>query len=1108
MKKISNVVGKRRFLFLLFLIFTTQFSLDAYSQEKKISFTLENASLKEIISEIRKSSDYDFVYRDVNLEAFTRRDVTFKDATVAQILAECLKGTNLGYEINGKTIIIRKQDAKQEEAKVKTITGKVTDEQGNVLPGVTVMIKGTTLGTATSPDGEYKLEIPGSGDQVLVFSFVGMKTQEIAIGSRTKIDVKLAEDTETLEDVVVTGIFTKSKESYTGAVTSVSAKELKMYKGQNLLATLRNIDPSINVVANNALGSNPNVIPEINIRGNSSLPVTVDELNNQASKQLNAPLVIMDGFEISLQKLMDFNDEEIENINILKDASATAIYGSRGANGVIVVTTKTPKPGKLRIFAQGGINIEMPDLSSYDLLNARDKLELERIVGLYDDKEDVVRDRALKERYNELYSEVLKGVNTHWLSQPIRTGVGQKYNLRLEGGNEAFRWGTSLSYNSVMGAMKGSERNTFSGSVTLSYSVKNVIFKNQTGIDINKGVESKYGTFSDYAKMNPYYRIKDENGEYIKEYSIKGEKQYNPLYNSRLNGKDEDKYTLITNNFSIEWSINSDLRLRAQLGLQKQTNTSDKFEPADHTSFASSTDSDSYFRKGRYTYGTGEDINIDANVTLSYSKTFLDKHQVYAGFDYSIAQEKNHNYTFIVEGFPDKKLDFIGNALQYEKNGVPSGTEELSRRVGFTGNVNYIYDNRYYMDLSFRVDGSSLFGTKNKFAPFWSAGIGWNLHNEKFMEKQDIVNNFRIRGSYGETGSQQFSSYQALSTFQSYTGKRYIIWNGSELMGLGNEKLKWQVTKQLNGGIEVGLFDGRLSASFDLYSKKTSNLLSQMDLPSANGFSSYVDNVGEVKNTGYEVMLSGYLMRDTHRNIIWSVTGKLAYTKNKITKLSEAIKRQSELYKAKDVEINSLLYEGYAQNSIWAVPSLGIDPSTGYEIFLDKNGNITDKWNPSDKRYFGVDEPKYRGNLSTYFAWKDLSVNLSFAYQWGGQQYNETLLNKVEVTSSYINLNNVDSRVLKKRWQNPGDVKPYKGYGSSSTKATSRFVMDDNVFQFQSASVEYRFRSDFLRDRWKIETLNIGANMSDIFYISSIKRERGTSYPFARRLTLTLSVMF
>uniref|UniRef100_UPI003FF04915 SusC/RagA family TonB-linked outer membrane protein n=1 Tax=Butyricimonas faecalis TaxID=2093856 RepID=UPI003FF04915 len=1108
MKKNSNVVGKRWYLFLLFFIFTTQISQSAFSQEKKITFSLKNASLKEIISEIRKTSDYDFVYRDVKLESFARRDVSFKDATVEQILTDCLKGTDLAYEINGRTIIIRKQAVNQEKGKSKVITGKVTDEQGNALPGVTVMIKGTSLGTATGADGEYRLEIPGGGEQVLVFSFIGMKTQEITVGARTQLDVKLVEDSETLEDVVVTGIFTKSKESYTGAVTAVSAKELKMYKGQNLLATLRNIDPSINVVMDNALGSNPNVIPEINIRGNSSLPMSVDELNQQASKQLNAPLVIMDGFEITLQKLMDFNDEEIESINILKDASATAIYGSRGANGVIVVTTKAPQAGKLKIYVQGGMNIEMPDLSSYDLLNARDKLELERIVGLYDDEDDVVNDRALKEKYGQLYSEVLKGVNTHWLSQPIQTGIGQKYNLRLEGGNESFRWGTNISYNSVIGAMKGSKRNTFSGTVTLSYSVKNVLFKNQTSIDINKGVESKYGTFSDYAKMNPYYRIKDENEEYIKEYTIKGTKQYNPLYNAQLGVIDEDKYTLITNNFSIEWSINHDLRLRAQLGLQKKNSTSDNYLPADHTTFASSTDSDSYFRKGKYTYGTGEDINIDANVTLSYSKIFHEKHQLYAGFDYSIAQKKNHFYTFIVEGFPDSKLDFIGNALQYEKNGVPKGTEELSRRVGFTGNVNYIYNNRYFMDLSFRVDGSSLFGTKNKFAPFWSAGIGWNVHNEKFMQNQNIVNNLRIRGSYGETGSQQFSSYQALSTFQSYTGKRYIIWNGAELMGLGNEKLKWQVTRQLNGGVEVGLFDGRLSASFDIYSKKTSNLLSQMDLPLANGFSSYVDNVGEVKNTGYEAMISGYLMRDTHRNIIWSMTAKLAYTKNEITKLSEAIKRQNEFYKSKNVEINQLLYEGYAQNSIWAVPSMGIDPSTGYEIFLDKNGNITDKWNPSDKRYFGVDEPKYRGNISTYFAWKDLSVNLSFAYQWGGQQYNETLLNKVEVTNGEIDKNNVDRRVLKKRWQYIGDVKPYKGYGSVETKATSRFVMDDNVFQFQSASVEYRLHSDFLRDKWKVETISIGANMSDIFYISSIKRERGTSYPFARRLALTLSLMF
>lgn len=1108
MKKIFNVVGKRRFLFLLFLVFTTQISLNAYSQDKSLTFSLKNATLKEIINEIRKLSDYDFVYRDVNLEAFKRRDVSYKDAAIDAVLTDCLRGTGLTYEINGKTIIIRKESSKEVNQKMKTVTGKVTDERGEVLPGVTIMIKGTALGTATDADGNYKLNVPAEGEQVLSFSFVGMKTREIAVADKTKIDVKMEEDSETLDDVVVTGIFTKAKESYTGAVTSVSAKELKMYKGQNLLATLRNIDPSINVVMNNALGSNPNVVPEINIRGNSSLPMSVKELNQQASKQLNAPLVIMDGFEISLQKLMDFNDEEIESINILKDASATAIYGSRGANGVIVVTTKAPQRGKLRIYAQGGINIEIPDLSSYDMLNARDKLELERIVGLYDDEEDVTHDRKLKELYNTLYSDVLRGVDTYWLSEPVRTGIGQKYNLRLEGGGDAFRWGANLSYNTIQGAMKASERNTFSGSVTLSYTLKNVIFKNQTIIDINKGVESKYGTFSDYVNMNPYYRTKDENGQYIKTYKEKGLNIPNPLYDANLNTINEKKYTTITNNFSIEWNIANALKLRAQLGLQKQTNTSDYYLPADHTKFDTYNGSDSYFRKGKYVYGTGEDINIDGNATLSYSKVFAEKHQVYAGFDYSISQRKNHFYEFTVEGFSDEKLDFLSNALQYEKNGVPKGTEELSRRIGFTGNVNYIYDNRYFADFSYRVDGSSLFGTKNKFAPFWSAGIGWNVHNESFLRDHRVVNTLRLRGSYGETGSQQFSSYQALSTFNYYTGKRYIIWNGAELMGLGNEKLKWQVTKQINGGVEVGLFDNRVSASFDMYNKKTSNLLSQMDLPLANGFSSFVDNVGEVKNVGYEVMLSAYLMRNTQQEIMWSVTTKLAYNKDEITKLSAAIKRQTELYKAQDVDVNQLLYEGYSKNSIWAVPSLGIDPSTGAEIFLDKNGNITEKWNPSDKRYFGVSEPKYRGNLSSLFSWKDLSVNLSFAFQWGGQQYNETLLSKVEVTDATINKNNVDKRVYKNRWQKAGDIKEFKGYGSSKTRSSSRFVMDDKVFQFQSASVQYRWHSDYLLKKWSIETINIGANMSDIFYISSIKRERGTSYPFARRVALTLSLMF
>lgn len=1100
MKKIFNVLGKRRILFLLFFMFIAQVTLNA--QEKKLTFSLQKASLKEIIDEIKKTAHYDFVYRDANLEAFQRRDVTWKDAPVENILTECLQGTGLTFAIAGNTIVIRRQNSQPEAKKTRTLTGQVTDEKGEALPGVTVMIKGTMWGTTTNTEGVYKIEIPEGS--VLLFTFVGMEDQEVIVEKQAKIDVKMVPDTEALDEVVVTGIFNKSKESYTGSVTTVTPKELKMFRGQNLLATLKNIDPAFNIMANNELGSNPNVLPEINIRGNSSLPVSIEKLNEGASKQLNAPLVIMDGFEISMQKLMDFNDEEIANINILKDAAASAIYGSRGANGVIVVTTKAPVLGKLKIFVQGGINLEMPDLSSYDLLNARDKLELEQAVGLYENKKNAVLDRRLKETYNKILAEVLKGVNTDWLSQPLRTGVGQRYNLRLEGGNEAFRWGASLGYNTVKGVMKGSERNAFSGNVTLSYYYKNLIFRNQTTIDLTKANESKYGKFSDYAAMNPYYNPKDEKGKYVKFFTLKDSDISNPLYDAQLNIIDQDKSTAIINNFSIEWNVWEALKLRGQVGVQKQMTTSDKYFPAKHTKF----DKSEIFQKGSYDYGTGEDVDLDANFTLSYFKVFREKHQLYAGFDYSVSESKGHSYVFSVEGFPDEEMSFLSNALQFTQGIKPSGSESHSRRIGYTGNINYSYDNRYFADGSFRMDGSSMFGASNRFAPFWSVGIGWNIHKEKFLSKQKVINKLKLKGSYGQLGSQQFEPYQALATYNYLVGTRYMIWNGQELMGLGNKNLKWQKTDEWNGGIEVGLFQDRIMASFDIYAKKTSNLLSQMDVTLAHGFPSYMENVGEVKNNGFEAMLSGYLIRDAERDITWSVTTKLSYTKNKVTKLSEAIKRQNEIRKQENINVNKLLYEGYAQNSIWAVPSLGIDPSTGKEIFLDKNGEITSKWNPSAKQYYGISDPKYRGNLSTFFAYKNLSVNLSFAFHWGGQQYNQTLLSKVEVTKSYINQYNVDSRVYKSRWQKPGDISIFKGYDEVSTRATSRFVMDDNVFEFQSANVQYRLRLDYLRKNCGIETINIGANMSDIFYVSSIKRERGTSYPFARRLSLSLSFMF
>ena len=493
-------------------------------------------------------------------------------------------------------------------------------------------------------------------------------------------------------------------------------------------------------------------------------------------------------------------------------------------------------------------------------------------------------------------------------------------------------------------------------------------------------------------------------------------------------------------------------------------------------------------------------------MTLSYTKTFAERHQLYAGIDWSLLNAKTNAYTVVGEGFSNSDQAYFANALQYQLNGRPTGTESTTRQVGFTANVNYTYDNRYYADLSFRTDGSSQFGSNKRFAPFYSVGIGWNIHRENFMAGQSVVNNFRLRGSYGKTGSQQFSSYQALRTYQYYTSDRYMVWNGAELMGFGNDDLEWQITDQFDLGVELGLWNNRISLTFDAYHKKTSNLLSQMDVPLANGFSSYTANVGEVKNVGFETSLSVYPIRDTERELVWMLTGKLAYTKNEITKLSDAIKAQNEEYKKQDVEVNNLLYEGYSQYAIYAVPSLGIDPSTGNELYLDEDGNVTDEWHASAKQYFGQTEPKFRGNINSLLQWKDLSLNLNFGFQWGSQQYNETLLNKVEVTNDEIELN-VDSRVWTERWQKPGDLKPYKGYGDYETKTSSRFVMDESVFELQSASLQYRWHTPFVKGLG-LETVNFDVNMSDLFYISSIKRERGTDYPFARRMEFSVSFMF
>lgn len=1083
----------------------------ATASAQSITLKMRNASLEEVIWVLKEKTKLTFLYTDEDVASVKGIDLDVKDLDVDAVLEECLAGTGLDFVKTNDAVIIRKAEpsAAAPQQEMRKVTGKVTDTEGTPLPGVTVVIAGTTLGTATDVDGNYSLECPEVENLTLIFSFVGMESQEVLIGNRNEVNVVMKSEATEMDEVVVTGIFNKSKESYTGAVSIITEKELKSFRGKNLISTLNNIDPTFNILENNLYGSDPNHLPELQIRGTSSLP-TVEDLQNETKVDLNTPLIILDGFEISLTRMLDLNDEDVASVTLLKDGSATAIYGSRGANGVVVIETKRPEPGKLRLSYRGSLNLEVPDLTGYNVLNAAEKLQLEYNAGLYED-EWAHFEMELRERYAKIQEEIARGVDTYWLSKPLRTGVGQRHNLRLEGGGDGgFRYAASVQYNNVVGVMKGSNRETFNGNVDLMYQHKKLLFRNNLEISLSEANESPYGTFDQYVKLNPYWTGYDEDGKVLKELE---ERSYfwnvapeNPLYNASLALVNRTTTTTITNNFDVEWRPLEELTVRSRIGLSKQFNDYDNFKPADHTDFKDYSD-DEIFRKGRYVYSSGKGFNYDWDITISYAKTFAEKHELYVGLNYNLAQEKSNSYTFTVEGFPQDNLKYLSMALQYEKDGKPSGVESVDRRIGVTGNVNYIFDNRYFADVAYRVDGASQFGSSKRFAPFYSFGLGWNIHEEQFMERLEWLDRLKFRVSYAVTGSVNFDPYQALATYKYYVDDRYRYWFGSYMMGLANEDLEWQKTDKWNFGLEMGLLNNRLRLTLDIYNNMTNNLLSEKYLPLANGFPSYTANIGKVKNSGVEMSMSAYIIRNTENDIFWSVSASMIHEKNEIVEISEALKAANEELEAMGGSDPNYMYrEGEALRTIYVVPSLGVDPSTGKELFRDRYGNITYNWDPLDKVACGSEDPKYRGNINTMFAYQNWSLNLSFGYRMGGYQYNNTLVDRVENADYKYN---VDDRVYNDRWTTPGDHTFFKNLNDrTTTQMSSRFVQKENTFECQSVQLKYDFNQQWIKKYLCAEALSLAFDTNNLFRCSTIKQERGIMYPFSRQFTFSLSATF
>ena len=985
----------------------------------------------------------------------------------------------------------------------REVRGKVVDEKKLPIPGVSVRLGGTSMGTATDVDGKFKLLIPAD-TATLVVSFIGMKTEIVKIprlktgAEQKELTIVLREEDVKLEDVVVTGIFTRKKESFTGSASTYSAAELKTMGTQNVLQSLKTLDPAFAIIEDNQFGSDPNRLPNMEIRGKSSMLGLRDELDADP----NQPLFILDGFESTLAAINDLDINRVASITILKDAASTAIYGSKAANGVIVVETVKPEAGKLQVSYNGNMNLSIPDLSSYNLMNSREKLEFERLAGRYDPTTwSTTNEVELTRLYNEKLKGIESGVNTYWLAEPLRVGVNQKHSLYVQGGEGNFLFGLGAGYNGITGVMEKSDREVLSGNIDLIYRMSKFQFSNKFSLT-STDYKNPIVAFSAYAAANPYYRKYNEDGTVDKWLeNNKFFKAANPLWNARQNSRDEGKNLSISNYFMAEYFPTVEWRVRARLGLTYGNDDTEKFYSRNDTRY----ENVETIKKGEYRSTNTRKNQVEAELSVTYAK-MLGRHRINLVAGGNISSNKSLTQGYSALGFPEGNFSYPSFSNGYPENGTPTYYETVSRSVNGYFNAGYSFDDRYLMDFSLRTSGSSVFGTSRKYNTTWSVGLGWNLHKEKFiMDHVEWINILKLRASIGNPGNQSFDSAQSLLTYSFQYGSMNYFGLGAVLSQIGNPDLEWQITVDKNIGLDVTLFNKRFSLTADYYYKVTDPLLIKVSTPLSSGTPTYMTNAGEQVSQGLTASVSYYIFQDFEKRFSWMIRANVRTQKTRIDKIGNKL---STLNASGKGENTVRYYDGADPDDIWAVKSAGIDPSNGKELFYAKDGSYTYDFSYDDEVICGNTRPDVEGVIGTSLNWKGFSVSLNFRYQMGADVFNEALYSKVEnISRSDLNKNQ-DKRALYERWQEVGDIVRFKDIASAeTTPMSSRFVQEENVLTLESIYVGYEFYDGWIK-KIGLSSLKIQASMRDVFRASTIRSERGIAYPFARSMEAGLSFNF
>jgi hypothetical protein len=794
-----------------------------------------------------------------------------------------------------------------------------------------------------------------------------------------------------LAQEIATGLFMREAGAFTGSVTRVTGEELKRFGNQNLLQSLKHLDPAFIIAEDVEHGSDPNLLPEARVRGASGL--SGDYLALPAS---NRPLFILDGLEISARQAFDLDMNRISTVTLLKDAAARLVHGMRGLYGVVVIETVQPSAGKLGARYAGDLTVAKADLSSYDLPNAREQLQLDVNAGRYasNDPDD---QQLLTNQYNQSKQAVDRGVNTNWLKQPLRAGVGHKHSFYIEDGNDHWRGGLDAAYDRVVGVMKGSYRENVAGAFTLSYRHGRLSFKNTLSGLSNHAADSPYGALSEYAGLKPYWEPRDEEGYLKRELgrlrlssAAPVEVYFSPLYYKNNGVKHAARYTMIADNFHAGWQALDNLNLALRLGY---SGGKDKREDARLGISAGQPNGIVWTYEALLV--KGKEHAFHAEALLDYRGRWQ-KHLLHANASLAWKRETgewNQDAMLLTDTGPFGLISGeqttsnlpIGNFLRIETR-----AEEIAGVAA----VNYEYDKRYLLDLSCRVDAASALNVDDRWTHYWSAGAGWNLHEEPFLKQSDWIKQLKLRGSIG-----------------------YAKGDDSRL------------SREFNAGFDARLGKG-FTARFDYHARDAGDYFVTVFVPGGMGFPSYTENLGEIRTTGFDAIVS------------WTVHDNPA--------------RASRL-----------------------------------TLFASVAGNES-KFKKTDEKIDDDANPAVAGYLGFNAACKGFSLDASFGYRLGGEyySYNQTLIDQYNVSRNW----------LADRWGTTGN---------NQSSSTVRFIEKQDVNEIALSSIV--LSREFGRvqlGNMRFDRTKLSLYMTDLFRLSSVKAERGLSYPFARRFSLGLQTTF